>query len=737
MPLDHPHPPHHEWLFAAGMAVLLCLFAAAVTGATRRVADDIPLTLEALPDAKGRLSALSDDGTALLIPGGRAEDKSVRLRFTLPPMEPGQSRWVVWLGRSPVDAVGLRRAGWSSPQRDFFHAGDDEGIMPAGFVFPLPPTLAGDVAIDLYARGSIRSALRPLVMRESSVMRIEQRGAALAGVIYASLFMLALLALALFSAARDRTFLAFFGYCIVALLLLAAGNGHLFQLPVFGVLSAWRAQGIWALGLLFSAVALQTLQRYAGARITMPREVRFIDGYCIALVALAGLCLLGLPGVGLVISPIATVAWIGAAMGSLLLIVDAARRRVPMAWPIALLTALTTLAALASELMARGHWETITWVRYGYQLALVMCAAVLGVGLVSRISEYRDQRDRERLARAESERSMRRESARSELGNALQSRLRTLAAGDIEWSAFRMLLDALLPQIPSDSAAVVAYGYHGHDVLVVDPLTNKQAVHDTLAKRGLMLKRLAALALPLQQPGTSATNPTDSLVTEAVIPLPIRSPGWGVLLLERAGPEGFTTEELALAGEFIRLTLMHADQALAAINLRRSAELDALTGTFNRRTIDQWLVRSFSDAVHRGEPLSVLFVDLDHFKAINDRLGHACGDHCLRELAMSLRNALGEGNLLARYGGEEFIAVLPGHGGAAARMIGEQLRAAVENTEIQWEGQVLRLSVSVGVATRLDSETTPASTIDRADKALYAAKRGGRNCVQVAPAVFA
>jgi diguanylate cyclase (GGDEF)-like protein len=734
---QHPHPPHHEWLFAAGMAVLLCLLAAAVFAASFQASGDVVVKLESLADGDGQPSPLSEDGTALLLPGGRAKDFAARLRFTLPATATGQSRWVVWLARSPVDALSLRPGGGSSVQRDFFHPGADEGMLPVGYLFALPADATGEVSIDMHARGSIRSTLRPRVLRESLVTHIAQRGAAVTGALYAALFVLALVALALFSAARDRTFLAFFGYCIAGLMVLAASNGHLFQLPGFGILGAWRAQGMWALLLLFSATTLQTLQRYAGASITMPRLVRAIDGYCIALVVLAAVCLLGLPGVDLVIQPVATAAWVVGEAATLVLIVAAARRQVPMAWPIALLMALSVLASFFTEVAVRANWDVVVWVRYGYQLAVVMCAATLGVGLISRIGEYRDQRDRERQARADSEGRMRREAARSELGNALQTRLRTLAAGDVEWSAFRMLLDALLPQVPADSAAVVAYGYHGHDVLVVDPLTNKQAVHDSLAKRGLMLKRLAALAMPLQQPGTSATNPANSLVTEAVIPLSIRSPGWGVLLLERAGPEGFTTEELALAGEFARLTLMHADQALAAINLRRSAELDALTGTFNRRTIDQWLARSFSDAVHGGEPLSVLFVDLDHFKAINDRLGHACGDHCLRELAQALRNSLGEGNLLARYGGEEFIAVLPGHGGAAARVIGEQLRSAVENTDIHWEGEVLHLSVSVGVATRLDSETTPASTIDRADKALYAAKRSGRNCVQVAPAVFA
>src|SRR5690606_24279486 len=104
----------------------------------------------------------------------------------------------------------------------------------------------------------------------------------------------------------------------------------------------------------------------------------------------------------------------------------------------------------------------------------------------------------------------------------------------------------------------------------------------------------------------------------AVIPLPIRAPGWGVLLLERHGAEPFTHEELAFASEMGRLAVRHADEAATALNLRRSAELDALTGALNRRTIDLWLTRSFTEAHRHGQPLAVLFVDLDLFKRIND-----------------------------------------------------------------------------------------------------------------------
>lgn len=727
------HRMPHEWPFALGLALLLALFVASVLGAVQDTAREVPVRLALAEGQDG--ASLSGDRRALLLPAGRVTERHATLQFTLPLESENRARWVVWIGRDAVESVSLSAGGWSSAERSFFRPMADEGILPSGFQFPLPDDWRGDVSLDLRVSAAQSATLRVRVMRENAAMRLEQRGAALSAAIYAALATLSLLTLALSSAARDRIFLVFFGAAVAALVLLAAENGHLYQLPVLGVAAIWRGQGLWAAGALFVAVSLQLLSRYAGTRRALPDLSRAIDIFAIMLSALAAVCLLGIAAVDAWIRPVGVLAWCVAAITGLVVVVDGARRSVPMAWPIALLVLATILVSIGVDVVFRGRWFDPVWLRYVWQSVLVVTGVVLAVGLISRIGEYRNQRDHDRLARADSERRMRREAARSELSAMLQQRLRTLSAGDVEWAGFRLLLEHLTPQVPVEFAAVMAYGYQGQDIVAVLPLAHQPVVEDIAARRLLPLKRQAANGIPMQQPVTLPTR-QGVVAMEAVIPLGIRAPAWGALVLQRTGGDGFSTEELALAGDLARLTMAGIEQALAAISLRRSAEVDALTGSMNRRTIDQWLVRSFADADRDGQPMSVLFVDMDHFKAINDRHGHGCGDQCLRQVAATLRGALADGDLLGRYGGEEFIAVLPGRGGAAGRVVGEDLRAAVERMAFSWEGQPVRLTVSVGVATRLAGEGTPAATVDRADKALYAAKRDGRNRVMVAPAIF-
>jgi diguanylate cyclase (GGDEF)-like protein len=169
--------------------------------------------------------------------------------------------------------------------------------------------------------------------------------------------------------------------------------------------------------------------------------------------------------------------------------------------------------------------------------------------------------------------------------------------------------------------------------------------------------------------------------------------------------------------------------------LRALSYLDGLTGIANRRHFEESLDQEWRRAARTGSPLSLLMVDIDHFKALNDARGHQYGDDCLRQVATALSDALKRaGDLATRYGGEEFAVVLPATELDGARAIAEEIRARVEELAIGREaGSSAVVTVSVGAATALASEGVPPSDlIDAADRALYQAKNEGRNRVVAA-----
>jgi diguanylate cyclase (GGDEF)-like protein len=172
--------------------------------------------------------------------------------------------------------------------------------------------------------------------------------------------------------------------------------------------------------------------------------------------------------------------------------------------------------------------------------------------------------------------------------------------------------------------------------------------------------------------------------------------------------------------------------------LRALSYLDALTGIANRRHFEESLEQEWRRGTRTRLPLSLLMVDIDRFKALNDACGHQHGDDCLRRVANALGDALKRaGDLAARYGGEEFAVVLPGTDRDGALAIAEDVRARVEALAMAHEQSPAGVvTVSVGAATVTPAEgRSPSDLVDAADRALYAAKRDGRNCVVPAEAV--
>jgi len=167
--------------------------------------------------------------------------------------------------------------------------------------------------------------------------------------------------------------------------------------------------------------------------------------------------------------------------------------------------------------------------------------------------------------------------------------------------------------------------------------------------------------------------------------------------------------------------------------LRRGSQHDDLTGLGNRRLLRIRLQDELHRAERFGQAVSVLAIDIDHFKALNDRHGHPTGDASLRKLAGLMTRNLRRIDTIARIGGEEFVVLLPRTTLAEAAQVGDKLRSIVELTEFPGgEGQPGgMLTISVGVAS-LRPEETGADLLARADTALYEAKDQGRNCVVTA-----
>ena len=197
------------------------------------------------------------------------------------------------------------------------------------------------------------------------------------------------------------------------------------------------------------------------------------------------------------------------------------------------------------------------------------------------------------------------------------------------------------------------------------------------------------------------------------------------------GKSGDSSEQLA------KTLAEQAALALANLKLREALRTqsirDPLTNLYNRRYMEESLDRELSRAVRKHTPVSLMLIDVDHFKRFNDTFGHEAGDTVLRSLGHLLQSQLRSEDIVCRFGGEEFVVILPDAPLDGARQRGEQLRAATKELITELHGQTLgRVTLSIGVATFPANGGTGAALVESADAALYRAKKEGRDCVVLA-----
>lgn len=229
---------------------------------------------------------------------------------------------------------------------------------------------------------------------------------------------------------------------------------------------------------------------------------------------------------------------------------------------------------------------------------------------------------------------------------------------------------------------------------------------------------------------------TDHPEPALCIPLLARGDLVGVLTIEPAAEYADAARWLEENQEAAASLAEQLALALMNIKLRDSLQeqslRDALTGLYNRRQMDSSVAEIFAKAIRQASPMSVLLIDIDHFKKLNDIHGHAVGDDALKLLAGLLQEMFRGSDLACRYGGEEFVVLLPGADLQVAVNRAEELRNRCQDMSFLVKGQPLGFTLSIGVAALKDGISQPDELLKRADDALYTAKNQGRNRVEAA-----
>ncbi len=255
-------------------------------------------------------------------------------------------------------------------------------------------------------------------------------------------------------------------------------------------------------------------------------------------------------------------------------------------------------------------------------------------------------------------------------------------------------------------------------------------LHDASEVRSL--DTLEQLAVRAVSPQTCRVDP-DGVVEEQDFCVPLIAAGGPVGVMGVANAPALSPEERKALGAAAALIAISVRNMQLFFETRELSLRDALTGCFNRahglETLDSELRRSRRS----GRPVSILMFDIDHFKSINDQLGHLRGDELLQRVGIHLGRVVRSTDVRCRYGGDEFLVILPDTPSIGAEQVAESIRKELASISVSADGKTAQVTTSLGVATSTAADRSASALIERADAALYQAKRGGRNRFCVAP----
>ena len=296
----------------------------------------------------------------------------------------------------------------------------------------------------------------------------------------------------------------------------------------------------------------------------------------------------------------------------------------------------------------------------------------------------------------------------------------------LDLDAIRDVVAQQLPKLaggPDGDAAWVMIQLGGHWQPLVTPVPGRR--RDIEPSRAAIADR----ALASEQ----TDGPTPAVMTEGHLCIPMTAGNHtvGVLAVPQTGQQPFSDARqrtLAAAAALLGISLRNSQLFR---EVRETSLRDGLTGIFNRTHAMGEIDVELRRARRSQMPVSLIMFDLDHFKDVNDRYGHLCGDAVLAAVGAKMREVLRGSDLKCRYGGEDFVVLLPETPLEGAKRVADTLRRELSDMPIPWKDETVFITASFGVTVSLPAEISTEAVIGRADVALYRAKDQGRNCVRL------
>jgi len=287
----------------------------------------------------------------------------------------------------------------------------------------------------------------------------------------------------------------------------------------------------------------------------------------------------------------------------------------------------------------------------------------------------------------------------------------------------------LIRWLPQDAYGLVQYASRE---LALEPgmIIGKDTLVGRTCRDGLPLLLHDARAVTRSEPAYTSSLSYRPIPSMVVVPIVVEQRVIGAVVVEGAEPASIGVEEARNVGLLAAVARAFLEKVWEIEEVSQRARTDGLTGLYNRRYFDEQLRRVIAETDRFGGTSSLILVDIDDFKAVNDTYGHEAGDAVLRQLGKILSDGVRTVDVCARYGGEELVILLPQTPIAGATELAERLRAAVADRAVLFEGTPIRVSASFGIAGY--PETVPHGDwlFPAADRALYQAKEKGKNCVK-------